>query len=137
MKQDSSIRLWTVTSSLCSISRLAGWFLLRKVTKNTTLLFLCICQKSTRKSQKNICGMIYWQRKLQNYITPLNESETQQRRFARNLTQVLFAALKNKKALTTVMERTLRFKVVINGQTQRTPIRSQGKNFLLFPYTLF
>ena len=46
MWQGSWIRLWTVTSSHCSMSRLADWYLLRKITKHITLYYLCTCQKS-------------------------------------------------------------------------------------------
>ena len=37
-------------SSFCSMSRLAEWFVLRNVTKHISLLYLCIFQKSIRKS---------------------------------------------------------------------------------------
>ena len=43
-------------------------------------------------------------------ITYRNLLEIQQSCFARNLTKVLFAALKDKKALTTVVKENLRFK---------------------------
>ena len=63
MCQGFWIRLWTVTSSLCNMSRLAGWFLLRK---HTTLFYLCICQKKySEKLEKYLgrglfCGESCW-----------------------------------------------------------------------------
>ena len=48
-----------LTSSFCIMSRLAGWFLLKKVTKYTTLFYLFIFQKGIRKSYENICGVVY------------------------------------------------------------------------------
>ena len=44
----------------------------------------------------------------------LAQSEFQHRYFTRNLTKVLFAALKDKKALTTIMKEKLRFKLQLN-----------------------
>ena len=49
-------------------------------------------------------------RKLLNYMQQLAQSEFQHRYFTRNLTKVLFAALKDKKALTTIMKEKLCFK---------------------------
>ena len=49
MWKGSWIRLWTVTSSHCSMSRLADWYLLRKITKHITLYYLYVCQKSIQK----------------------------------------------------------------------------------------
>ena len=49
-------------------------------------------------------------RKLWNYIPQLTSNEIQQICFAKNLTKVLFAALKDKKALTRVMKENLRLK---------------------------
>ena len=48
--------------------------------------------------------------KLLNYIQQPIEREIQQRCFTGDLTKVLFAALKDKKALTTIMKENLRFK---------------------------
>ena len=62
-------------------------------------------------------------RKLLNYIQQLTESEIQQSSFARNLTKVLFAALKDKKAPTTIIEESLRFK-----QLRLNCLKKQKKN---------
>ena len=48
-----------LTSSFCSMSRLAGWFLQKEVTKYTTLFYLFVFQKVIRKSYENICGVVY------------------------------------------------------------------------------
>ena len=118
MWQGCWIRLWTVTSSLCSTSRLACWFLLRKITKHTTLFYLCMCQKTIRKIKKNICDVVFFATKVVELHTT-----AQQRCFTRNLTKALFAALKNKKALTTIMKENLRFKQLrlnyLNNQKKR------------------
>ena len=108
MWQGSWIHLWTVTSSLCSMSRLAGWYMLRNITKHATLFYLCICQKRySEKLEKHLqrglfcksCGITYH-----------SLLEIEQSCFARNLTKVLFAVFKDKKALTTVMKENLRLK---------------------------
>ena len=59
MLQGSWIHFWTVTSSLCSMSRLAGWFLLGKITKHTSLLYLCIFQKYSEKLEKHQQGGLF------------------------------------------------------------------------------
>ena len=41
MWQSSWIRLWTVTISFCTMSRLAKWFLLRTISKRRSLFYLC------------------------------------------------------------------------------------------------
>ena len=46
------IPLWTVSKSICSISRLAGWFLLRKITKHTSFFYLCVFKKVFRKARE-------------------------------------------------------------------------------------
>ena len=123
MWQGSWIRLWTLTSSLCGMSRLAGWFLLNKMTKHTTLFYLCISQKVFGKARKTSVAYSLLRRKLLNYIQQLTESEIQQSSFARNLTKVLFAALKDKKAPTTIIEESLRFK-----QLRLNCLKKQKKN---------
>ena len=54
MYQGSWIRLWTVTSLFCSMSRVAGWRLLRKITKHASLLYLCIFENFLRKLEKRL-----------------------------------------------------------------------------------
>ena len=122
MWQGSWTHLWTLTSSFCCMSRLASWFLLRKITKHTSLLYLCIFQKSILKTQKNICGIWSILCKLWDYIPQLTSCEIQQRSFTRNLILVLFTALKYKKALTMILKENLDFK-----QLQFKYIKSKKK----------
>ena len=108
--QSSWIRPWTVTGSLCSMTRLDGCFMLRKITKHITLFYLRICQKSFKKARKISVAWSILPRKLLSYILQLTRSEIQQSCLARDLTKVFFAALKDKKALTTIMKENLGFK---------------------------
>ena len=52
MWQSFWIRLWTVTSWFCSMSRVASWCLLKKITKHTSLLYLCISGKAFEKARE-------------------------------------------------------------------------------------
>ena len=49
MWKGSWVHLSTFTSSFCSMSKLVGWFMLKKVTKYTALLNLCIFQTHIQK----------------------------------------------------------------------------------------
>ena len=48
MWQSSWIHLWTLTSLFCSMSRLAGQFLLRKITKHISLYFKKVFEKARK-----------------------------------------------------------------------------------------
>ena len=96
MCQGPWIRLWTVTSLFCSISRLAVWCLLKKITKHASLLYLCIFQNVFEKArERSETESILW--KLWDYRPPLASSEIQHIRFARILLKSLVAALRDKK----------------------------------------
>ena len=61
MWQSFWIRLWTVTSWFCSISRVASWCLLKKITKHASLLYLCISGKAFEKARETFeTGSILW-----------------------------------------------------------------------------
>ena len=57
--QGCSIHLWTMTNSLCSMSRLALWFLLRKITKHTTYSTNVYLKKVFGKARKT-SGVVYF-----------------------------------------------------------------------------
>ena len=52
MRQGSWICLWNVKSLFCSISRVAGCFLLKKITKHASFLCLCLFQKVCEKARE-------------------------------------------------------------------------------------
>ena len=104
MWQGFWIFLWTLTRSFSRLSRVAAWFLLRKITKDTSSVYQCIFRKSIRKSQINIFGVAYFVKVLVLYTTAYIHT------FTRNLSKVLFTALKYKKALTAILKENLRFK---------------------------
>ena len=53
MWQGSWIHLWTLTSSFCSMSRLAGYFPLKKITtKRVSLFYLLYFKKVFEKARE-------------------------------------------------------------------------------------
>ena len=50
--QNSWIRLWTVTSLFSSMSRVAGWCLLRMITKQASSFYLCKLEKVFEEVKK-------------------------------------------------------------------------------------
>ena len=66
--QCSWVHLWTVTSFVffCSMSRVTGWCLLKKITKYASLLYLCIFEKVFENGREDLrrclfcesCGII-------------------------------------------------------------------------------
>ena len=87
------IRLWTVMSLFCSMSRVAGWCMLKKITKHASFLYLCIFENVFNKARETSeTGSILW------YFRPqLAWSEIQRRHFVRNLPKILIAVLRVKK----------------------------------------
>ena len=68
MQQDSWICLWTVMSLFCSMSSVAGCFLVRKITKHASFLCLYIFQNVFWKAREHLrkdlfcksCGVTYY-----------------------------------------------------------------------------
>ena len=112
MCQGPWIRLWTVKGLFCSISRVAVWCLLKKITKHASLLYLCIFQKVFEKArERSETESILW--KLQDYRPSLASSEIQHIRFARILLKSLIAALKDKKQNQKAKTKTEHIKIII------------------------
>ena len=112
MCQGPWIRLWTMKGLFCSISRVAVWFLLKKITKHASLLYLCIFQKVFEKArERSETESILW--KLWDYRPSLASSEIQHIRFARILLKSLIAALKDKKQNQKAKTKTEHIKIII------------------------
>ena len=58
--QGSWIQLWTVTSLLSSMSKVAGWCLLRKIAKQGSSLYLCIFENAFEKAKETLHGKPYF-----------------------------------------------------------------------------
>ena len=103
------IHLLILASSFCSMSRLAGRFLPRKITKRTSFPWSAVWS-------------ILW--KLYDYNPQLTYCEKQQKSLARNLTKLWFTTLKYQKAPTAISKENLRFKQFplncINSQKKQT-----------------
>ena len=131
MWQGCWIRLWTVTSSLCSMSRLVGWFLLRKITKHRTYSTYVYIKEIFGKTRKTSVAWSFLRRKLLNYIQQFSYSEIQQRCFSRNPMKALFTTLKVKKALMTIMKENVRFK-----QFRLNYLNKQNKRKFIYIVTI-
>ena len=122
MWQGSWIYLCTLTSSFCSMSRLAGWFLLRKRTKHTSLLYLCIFQKRIRKIQKNICGVVYFVKVVGLHTTAYIMRNTTKVIYQKYDEGVIYSTKISKS--TAILKKNLRFKQLrlnyINSQKKQT-----------------
>ena len=87
MWQGSWMRLWTVTSSFCSISKVADWWLLKKSMQAcSTYVYL---RKFFRKLEKHLSRGLFCEN--------CSISEINTYAFIRNLLKALIAAIKDKK----------------------------------------
>ena len=89
--QSTWIRLWTVTSLFCSMSRVAGWYPLKKITKHESLLYLCIIEKFLSRLEKHLRRGLFCK------SCGITDHSLLKVKINRNLPKVLIVALKDKK----------------------------------------
>ena len=99
MRQWSWIRLCTVTSLFCSMWRLACRFLLRKMIKHTSLFYLLIVKKVFGKARKG--GALFCE-SFGMTDHSLLKVKSNKDALVEIWKGCLFAALKDKKAITTI-----------------------------------
>ena len=94
------------------MSRVSSWFLLRKITKHISLLYLFIFKKMySKKVERHLCILFFDSFRITDRsLLKSNKDKRQYRHFTRNLTKVLTAALKDKKSCHVDMTKNLRFK---------------------------
>ena len=111
---------------VCSMSRLASWFLLRKITRYTNVFYLCICQ-TKGKLQRNIYGVVYfvalhtsaYVKLITKILREIEQSD---------LTKMLFAALNEKKGSHNNNERKSAFKQLRLNYTNNNNKKQTKKN---------